>query len=111
MGGWDGAGIEMVQERDAPMNFVGEIRMGEKEEAFRILNFKRTDKTIFPSRQDCTQQQAHEVQGPGEVGKDEKGNPMNWCIGRANADRARIGDTFLVTYNIEDSRVFWKKKT
>jgi len=58
------------------------------------------------TKKECTQMQAHEVKGPHLYSSTE----LCWCIGKAQADKARIGDTFAVAYTPDERRINWKKK-
>jgi len=97
-----GGFIEMRREGG---KFSCSLTMQEKLEPFRILLFKRGDKCIHPDKNSCSQIQAHKVLGP-----DTSDPELYWAIGKAAADKARLGDTFVVSYSAEDNKVTWKKR-
>lgn len=72
---------------------------------FQILQNKTWDKCIHPDKADCSQTQAHEVQGPGPRAKG-----LCWRIGKSAADKAKVGDTFVVSLTLETLRVSWRKR-
>jgi len=72
---------------------------------FQILENKDWDKCIHPDKKECSQIQAHEVKGP-----DSDNHDLNWHIGKSAADKARIGDTFVVKLEFDPvKKVSWKK--
>jgi len=105
-------GLEgFIEMRKLGNSFVAEIFMTAEKEPFYLLMFKRSDLCVHPDKKDCSQQQAHKVVGPDMVSTDEEGEPENyWAIGKAAADKARVGDTFYVTYDAGERKVTWRKK-
>jgi len=90
---------------------VAEITMMSEKEPFYLMQYKRSDRCIHPDKKECSQQQAHKVVGPGVVAVDAEGEPENyWAIGKAAADKARLGDVFYISYSLEENKVTWRKK-
>lgn len=72
---------------------------------FVIIVNKNGERIIHPDKKDCSQIQAHEVQGP-----DNDVQGRHWHIGKSIADKARVNDTFMVKLELEPRKVSWKKK-
>jgi len=104
--GWgaDGKFHEFVW-KEAAQGYLCSVTLTAKITEFQILVNKDWDKCIHPDKRECSQIQAHEVKGP-----DGDNHDLNWHIGKSAADKARIGDTFLVKLELEPARkVSWKK--
>lgn len=89
---------------DSAKGYICEVQLTAIPTEFQILQNKRWDACICPDRKQCSQVQAHEVRGPGPR---IEGN--NWHIGKSAADKASIGDRFLVQLVLEPLKVSWKK--
>jgi len=95
---------EMTPVPNEPGTYSCEVELINKTEEFNISMFKLSARCVHPNKSDCTQFQAHSVEGP-----DDKGEGKMWSIGKAAADKARHGDVFTVTFNVNDMRVSWAK--
>jgi len=81
-----------------------QVPMISKTEEFYIIQNRISAKAIFPDKENCTQFQMHTVAGP-----QERLDNGSWSIGRAAADKARVGDVFLVQFDVQDKKVSWSK--
>jgi len=102
---WGTSGTsEMLVAKDG--GYACEVKITKLPEEFQILQNKLWDKCIHPDKKECSQIQGHKVVGP-EAG----GEGFNWHIGKSVADKARVGDTFIVKLEDDEKRVVtWKKK-
>jgi len=86
--------------------YVAEVEIYAIPTRFQILENKISDRVIHPDKPECSQIQAHEVKGP-----DSEGQDRYWHIGKSTADKARVGDKFIVSFATEPKRVVtWKKE-
>lgn len=82
-----------------------ELEISRIPQEFQILEFNLPGRCIHPDKKECTQQQAHTTL------KDDKGDGLLWSIGKANSDKARVGNKFSVRIDVVNGsyRVSWKK--
>jgi len=101
---WGKDGFIEMRKVGTSNSVAAELELRGKLEPFRIAMFKRDDLCIFPDKQDCSQVQAHKVQGPGAAVEGQ-----HWAIGKATADKAKVGDIFTVLYDTVEKKVTWRK--
>jgi len=101
--GWGAQGF--TEFKQVGKHYTAEIKLKAQQTPFVILLFKRGDKCIHPDKELCSQQQAHKVVGP-----DTFDSKLCWAIGKSPADKAKVGDTFLVSYDTVAMKVSWKRK-
>jgi hypothetical protein len=105
--GWPKSGTMVEMQRiGSSQTFQCDFEITSKFEPFKIQLFKRGDRTIHPDKKEgVSQQQSHKVMGP-----DTPDDDQYWAIGKASADKARVGDVFQIMYDIPGEKVTWKKK-
>jgi len=102
---WDADGdfIELARQPSGTA-FVCEVTITRLPEEFQLLENKLWSRCIHPDKQECLQNQKHTVV------KNDQGHGLNWNIGKTSADKAQIGDTFIVRLDVgEQWRVSWRK--
>lgn len=107
--GWPHTGTTVEMYRIGMSNtFAADVEIYSKYDHFRIQYYKLPDKVIHPDKkaqEGVSQQQAHKVMGPDIADDDQF-----WTIGKASADKSRVGDWFQITYDLAEQKVGWKKK-
>jgi len=96
--------VELLPMDGSPGSYSGAIPMRNKTEEFYIVLNRSSSKAISPDRENCTQFQLHSVIGPQERRGEE-----SWSIGRAAADKAKVGDEFTIQFDAKDKKVSWSK--
>mmetsp|Transcript_83798 Transcript_83798/g.179578 ORF Transcript_83798/g.179578 Transcript_83798/m.179578 type:complete len:980 (+) Transcript_83798:100-3039(+) len=73
---------------------------------FHILQHKLHSRCVHPDKPDCIMRTGHKVLMDGG------GQGFSWAIGKANTDKAQVGDKFIVTLQISKEggmKVSWEK--
>mmetsp|Transcript_59321 Transcript_59321/g.150239 ORF Transcript_59321/g.150239 Transcript_59321/m.150239 type:complete len:997 (+) Transcript_59321:183-3173(+) len=101
---WGKDGYIEMRKVGTSSSVAAEIEIRGKQEPFRLVMFKRDDLSIYPDKQDCSQIQAHKVVGPTAAVEGQC-----WAVGKAAADKAKVGDLFTVLYDTAEKKVTWRK--
>lgn len=97
--------LTKLKSKDA---YTCEVVLSDKTENFQILEYKLWSRCIKPDKKECSQQQSHQITKTDETnGTDHE---FCWTIGKALADKARIGHKFTVTLETDPKlHVSWKR--